>query len=298
MDIDLEQVSAFLRVVETGSFTRAAELLGVSKSSVSRRIAQLEERLGARLLSRTTRKIALTEVGDLYYQKASEALNALDEAGRSVSSLQDEARGHLKITAPADFHTVLASMIPAFTSRYPGISVEVIFSQRILDLVGEGIDIALRAGALQDSSLIARKLSGSQRRLYATPGYLHANGTPAEPSDLESHAFILFRGQGSKERLSLYKGEEKAEVEVTGRISGDGFDFIRQVVLSGLGIGALPSMIAEPVVERGELERVLPEWEGDNTGLYLVYPAGRFVSAKVQVFRDFCVQWFGEPFEL
>ncbi len=296
--LDLQDVTAFLAVVDTGSFTAAARRLGLAKSNVSRRLARLEERLGARLLERTTRRQRLTEVGTRYHAHVTGAVEQLAEAARSVSELQGDPKGHLRVTAPADWNEGMGRIVAEFSARYPEIQIEVELTQRRVDLVAEGFDVALRAGALEDSSLIARSVGQGAAHLYASPTYIEQHGEPRTPQELSEHAHVLFRARDGVMKAKLDGPDgERHEVEVRGPISAQDFGFVRAAVVAGAGIGALPDSIAVNELCDGALRLVLPDYCMGRSSFHLVYPSTRFLSPKVRVFLDFCVEWFEVEFK-
>lgn len=289
--LDLQDVTAFLAVVDTGSFTAAARRLGLAKSNVSRRVARLEQRLGARLLERTTRRQRMTEVGETYHEHVTQAMQQLDEAARSVSEIQGEPRGRLRLTAPADWNETTGRLVAEFSAQYPHIQVEVDLTQRRVDLVAEGFDVALRAGRLEDSSLIARSVGEGATHLYASPAYLERRGQPRSPAELPEHAFVLFRGRQGEARLQLDGPDgEHQELLVSGVISALDFGFVRHALLHGAGIGLLPDSLGAAELDCGRLRLVLPRYSMGSS-FHVVYPSARFLSPKVRVFVDFCGQW-------
>lgn len=289
---DLQDVTAFLAVVDTGSFTAAAERLGLAKSNVSRRVSRLEERLGARLLERTTRRQRLTEVGIRYHALVTGAMDQLAEAARSVSELQGQPRGHLKVTAPTDFNEGLGQLVAEFSARYAEIELEVELTQRRVDLVAEGFDVALRAGKLEDSSLIARTVGDVSWHLYASPDYLARRGQPKSPSQLLEHDCVIFRGRRGEVRWRLEGPDDEHELTIRGVISAQDFGFVRAAVVAGAGVGMLPDTLTPEAVAQGRLMPVLPDYCLGRSSFHLVYPSTRFLSPKVRVFVDFCVAWF------
>jgi len=292
--LDLQDVTAFLAVADTGSFTAAARRLGLAKSNVSRRVARLEQQLGARLLERTTRRLRLTEVGETYHAHVAGAIEQLAEAARSVSQIQGEPRGRLRISAPADFNETMGRLVAEFSARWPHIQIDVDLTQRRVDLVAEGFDLALRAGKLEDSSLIARSVGEGASHLYASPAYLERRGEPLDPAALGQHAFVLFRGRQGELRLAL-DGPDGAreEVLVSGVISALDFGFVRHALLHGAGIGQLPDSLGADDLAAGRLRLVLPRYCLGRAPFHVVYPSTRFLSPKVRVFVDFCVEWVG-----
>lgn len=296
MDIDpnLSEIAAFVAVVEQGSFSAAGRSLGVAKSSVSRRIATLEHKLGARLLQRTSRQLMLTEVGTAYHTRVASALGNLKDAAELVHELQVEPRGHLRITAPVDFGKVLSRLVVAFTGRYPRVTVEISLTQRLVDLVGEGFDVALRAGDLRDSSLVGRRVGDSSPIVVGSPLYLEEHGTPALPAELGEHTFVLFRPSQHRpgcNRLVLHGPGGDQTIDVKGALSSDDFGFLGSAVEQGAGLGLLPTLSILDELETGRLVRVLPSWKGRSAPIHLVYPSRELVPAKTSAFRDFAAQW-------
>jgi DNA-binding transcriptional LysR family regulator len=284
--MDLNRIAVFSRVVEAGSFTSAAAALGVRKSSVSRSVAALETELGIRLLQRTTRKLSLTDAGRAYYERARDALAALEEAQHAASSLGAEPRGVVRVTAPVDLAGGLAVVTSAFVRSHPAVRVEVSLTARFVDLVKEGFDLAVRAGPLTDSSLLARKLGESEHGLFASRAYLDTAGRPRRLSDLTRHECILYRASGATAtwRLSGPRGEE--EVSVRGRLETDEFAFVRASVRAGAGIAFTPVGLLAPLVKNGELERVLPRYALRGAPVHIVWPSRRFEPAAVMLLRE------------
>ncbi len=283
--VDLNRIAVFARVVEAGSFTGAAAVLGLRKSSVSRSVAALEAELGIRLLQRTTRKLSVTDAGRAYYDRARDALAGLDEARQAVSSLGAEPRGLVRVTAPVDIAGDLAAVTTAFLHAHPDVRIEMLLTARYVDLVKEGFDLAVRAGALTDSSLLARKLGDADLGLFASPAYLEAAGRPRRLAELARHECVLYRAGGAAAtwRLSSPRGEE--QVSVHGRVDTDEFAFVRTMLLAGFGIGLAPVPLLGPLVETGELERVLPRHAYRSSPVHLVWPSRRFEPAAVALFR-------------
>jgi DNA-binding transcriptional LysR family regulator len=284
--MDLNRITVFVRVVEAGSFTAAAAALGLRKSSVSRSVAALEGDFGIRLLQRTTRKLSLTDAGRAYYDRARDALTGLDEAEQAVSSLGAEPRGLVRVTASIEIAGALATVTTAFLRAHPRVRIETSLTARYVDLVKEGFDLAVRAGPLGDSSLLARKLVEAESGLFASPAYLAAAGRPRRLADLARHECVLYRAgsAAAKWRLSGPRGEE--EVPVRGQIDTDEFAFVRAVVLAGFGIALVPVPMLGALVEKGEVERVLPQYAVRSSPAHLVWPSRRFEPAAVRLFRE------------
>lgn len=287
--MDLNRVAAFVRVVHDGSFTAAGRALGVPKSSVSRSVAQLEADLGIRLLHRTTRRLHLTDAGAAFYERAARALGALDEAAAAASDAQAELRGVVRVTAPVDMGVwALAPIVARFARSHPQIHVEVSLTGRLVDLVGEGFDLAVRAGPMRDSSLVARRVGELRSVVYASAAYLERRGEPKELADLASHECVLFRPAGGKATWQLSRADgTTASVDVTGAVGSDDMSFIRKAVLAGCGLGVLPTFLCAPAVRSGKLVHVLRDWSLTGAVLHIAYPSARFVPQRVAVLRDY-----------
>jgi DNA-binding transcriptional LysR family regulator len=282
--VDLDAIAVFVRVVESGSFSAAAHRLGMPKATVSAKVARLEKRLGLSLLQRTTRKLRMTEAGEDYYRHCAEAIRAVELAEAALQSTSGKPSGVLKVTAPVDLgHILLPRIVHAYAARYPEVAVELLVTNRVVDLVGEGIDLAIRpAQALQDSSLIAQRFYEMGFNLWASPHYLQRLGTPSHPRDLEKATFVGFRAQGS---VLLTNGKSDIEVATTGRIRADDFETIKALLLLGEGIAWLPYFLAEEAAAAGALVPVLPQWRPkERVGLYFVYVGRKYGLPKVQAF--------------
>jgi len=297
--MDLNRVAAFARVVQDGSFTAAARALGVPTSSVSRSVAQREEELGARLLHRTTRKLHLTEAGSAFYERVSRALVDIDEATSVASDTQAEPRGTVRVTAPLDVGVwALAGIVSRFVKKHPLIRIEVSLSSRVADMVAEGFDLAVRAGTVQDGSLVARKVGSVDLGLYASARWIAKNGRPNAPADLEELPCILFRATSGRATWALEtEAGERASVDVHGAIGSDDLSFVKKAALAGAGIGLIPQFLCAREVERGKLARVLPDWSLPGAKLSIVYPSARYVPARVAVVRDHLVSELSAVFQ-
>ncbi|MBX3225704.1 MAG: LysR family transcriptional regulator [Labilithrix sp.] len=286
--MDLNRITAFVRVVEEGSFTKAAAVLDLPKSSVSRSVALLEEDLGAKLLQRSSRKVTLTEIGTAYYARVGRALVAIEEANTATADERVVPRGTIRVAVPpSDAGTDLfMPLIARFVAQHPHIHVEVSVSARHVDIAGEGFDFAIRAGFVRDPSLIARKITTTSFALYASPSYLAARGTPRSLGDLRAHDCILFHGERRRVKWTLTNGERTESVDVTGRLNVDALAEVRSAARAGAGIGVLVPPIVSDELETGELVRVLPEWYGPPMPLSIVYPSARFVPHRVALLRD------------
>ncbi len=286
--MDLNRVAIFARVVEHGSFTAAAKSLGLPKSSVSRSVTRLEDDLGVRLLRRTTRQLSVTDAGREYFQRARTALDGLDEAANAVSDREREPQGVVRLTAPVDIGvSVLSDILPRFTAAYPKIHVELSLSARVVDLVEEGFDLAVRAGRLRDSSLVARKLAESPGGLFASPEYLKRKKKPRKLKDLASHDCVLFRAHGGRATWELLGPHGVETVDVGGTVSGDDMMFVQEAVRYGLGIGVLPTFLSGCVARESGFVRVLPDYASQPSTIHLVSPSARQVPVRVALLRDF-----------
>ena len=291
---------AFARVVEAKTFTAAADRLGWSKSVVSRRIADLEDRLGVRLLNRSTRRLSLTEPGRSYYERCTSILNQIEETEAAVSSLNLEPRGQLRVNAPLSFTLRhLSCQLAEFLRRYPDVSIDLVLNDRMVDLIDEGYDVAVRIGVLQDSALIARRLAPLRRIFCASPAYLRTQGTPATPDDLSGQDVHLYSNSPQPDLVRMRRKDDGtfAPVRLSGRLRANNGDVLTQVAADGLGIVLSPTFLVSQEITSGRLVPVLTEFEIEDQGaVHAVYPHNRHLSAKVRAFVDFLAQQFGpEP---
>lgn len=293
-DSDLEDVGVFVQVVRSGSFTRAGGVLGLPKSTVSRRVAVLEDRLGVRLLERTTRRLSLTELGRSYFERVATHVDDLRAAGRALQELDSQPRGVLRVTAPPDAH--MTTMIAKYQRRFPEVRVVLNATAHRIDLVAEGYDLALRAGDLPDSSLVARRLFTSHLALFASPGYLVEHGNPVRVAELAQHACLAFGTRFVRTTWTLQRDGQQEQVAVQGPLACNDFGVIRVAAQEGLGIALLPELVGAAPMLRGELIRVLPEYRGPGGPVHAVYPSGRMVTPKVRSFVDFAQAEFREAF--
>lgn len=284
--MDFNETAVFVKVVQAGSFSAAARQLSLPVSTVSTRIARLERRLGVTLLQRTTRRLSLTELGDLYYRHAASGLSYLLEAETAVLASMGEPRGRLRVTAPADFgNSILVCLLERLREAYPQIAVDLLLTDSYLDLVAEGIDVAIRTGELEDSSLIAKRVGIACWTLFASPEYLKAAPPLASPHDLHKHRCLQFTSFGKKQ-WTLSSGKKNVTVPMEGNLIVNDLGIIRLMALNGQGIGLLPSYICQDDIQAGKLVRVLPKWRYRADPIHLVYPQQRFVSAKLRAFLD------------
>ncbi|TKB48338.1 LysR family transcriptional regulator [Ferrimonas sediminicola] len=288
----LEAMRTFIAVVNEGGFTRAAERLGHSPQLVSKYVSQLEQRLGTRLLNRTTRRVSLTEAGAGYYQRAQQVLAEIEEMESQLGELQHSPRGQLRISAPVSFASRhLPRLLSDFRKAYPQVLVDLHLNDRRVDIVEEGFDIALRIGQLKDSSLIARKIAPIQLVLVASPGYLAEHGTPANLEELARHQFLKY--SYSDDHLLLGK-RSAALVQAHGITCNNG-DVLVEAAVEGAGIALQPTFIAGPAIADGRLVPLLADQLPEPLGLYAVYAHRQLLASKVRCFIDFIDGYFGSP---
>ena len=291
--MDLNEVVVFAKVVEAGSFVGAARELSMPKSTVSRKVSELEERLGARLLQRTTRQLSLTDAGRAYYRHAARVLVELDEAERAVSRMQEVPRGLLRVTTPINM-AYLGGLFTTFLDAFPEVTLEMVCTQRIVDLVEEGFDVSLRVGKLADSSLIARYLGSEKSHLVASPRFLAKHAAPNSPGDLVGMPVLVFSALPEPTTWYLVRGDERAKVSVAPRFMVNDFDLVYRAALDGTGIALLPSHHANDDLREGRLVRLLPEWYTPLLQFHAVYPSTRHLAPKVKAFVEHLQDRFAE----
>lgn len=293
----LEQLKILVKVVQAGSFTRAAELLGTQKSYVSRVLAQLESDLGVQLLERTTRTLSVTETGREVFERAVGILAAVEDTAQLVQHTQGEPRGLLRLTCGVEFGMLaVGHWIDEYLATHPQVNIDVEYTARVLDLVHEGFDLAIRLGPITESRLVARPLGQIDYALFACPLYLAAAGTPQDPDQLRQHAQVMFTGGAMRRgwQLSPEGGTERDAVKIDGavRLRANNSYAVRDALLRSLGIGPLPLLIAADSVASGRLVPVLPGWRPPPVAVHAVYPSSRYLSPKVRAFVDLAVQRF------
>lgn len=295
--MDYNHVATFVRVVRAGSFTAAAKELRLPKSSVSRNVAHLEKALGVRLLQRTTRKLILTDVGRAYFESVSGSIETLEDAETAARDRDTTPSGRVRLTIPPD--TWLAALLAEFTLKHPAIQLDVVVTGRRVDLLNEGFDLAVRAGALESSDLVARRLPPVDSIVVASSEYLKARGRPRTVQELSQHDWILFRAVDGRARLTLNgPGGDSSTVEVTGRLTSDDLVFCRTAAELGAGLTLLPVPLLGASSMGGgsqkpRLEQVLPEWGQPGAQLSVVVPSSRYLPTRVAVLRDFLVDRLG-----
>jgi len=280
-------MQAFVRVVEAGSFVRAAERLGWSTSSLSRLVADLEEHLGARLLNRTTRRLSLTESGQAFYERSVQILNDLEEAEAIAGQAVASPRGTIRLTCSYNIATrLLASAIASFVARYPQVRFDVTVSDRIVDLVEEGFDLAVRVGRVGGEQLVARRLGETVLVLCAAPAYLARRGTPAKPEDLGGHETLTYAYAPSRTIQLVDADGVEHEIRAGGALHANSGDMLVAAATAGLGIVYEPDFMVGPELQAGRLVRLLPRFEGRRVEIWAVYPSRRHLSVKVRLFVE------------
>ncbi len=290
----LGDLDIFARVVATGSMSQAARDLGLSPPVVSKRIRRLEERLGSRLLQRTTRQIALTEAGKGFHERVLAILSSVEEAENWVSQRAQQARGPLRVSAPTTFGRLhVAPHLVRFLERYPDISLDLTLSDSFVDVVGDGYDVAIRIADLADTSLVARKLAPNHRVLCASPGYLERHGTPQTLADLAHHRLLVHNADSWR----LEGPEGPVTVPVASAVATNSSEVIREAVIAGLGIALRSTWDVGPELRSGQLSIVLPAYRASRrVGIFAVYPSRRHLPVRTRVFIDFLLELYGvEP---
>lgn len=288
--MDLRHLAAFVKVVQTGSFTRAAELLDTQKAQLSRTVAALERELGVRLLERSTRSVRTTEIGRAVFERASGILEAGEELVDFTRQLRAEPQGRLRLTCPEEFgHAVASGWVASFMARHPKVMIEADYTSRLIDLVHEGFDLAIRVGRLEASRLAARPLGALQYGLFAAPAYLRRRGAPAHPGELGEHALLMFVTASQRSQWTLQRGDERHMVSGPAALRSTSSFLLRDAALAGLGIARLPLIVLRPQ-ERALLRPVLAEWHLPPTPVQAVFPSNRLLAPNVRSFIDHAVE--------
>jgi DNA-binding transcriptional LysR family regulator len=292
--LDLLDVGLFMRAAALANLSAAAREFGLSPAVASARIAGLERMLGARLLHRTTRRVSITQEGEIFAAHARELLDAAEAARASVGQAREHPHGRLRVTMPSSLgRQHISPLIPAFLRAYPGVSVDLRMTDQIVDLIDEGIDLAIRIGALKDSTLVAKKLASNRRVLCASPAYLAAHGTPRHPADLAGHECVILADQRD---WSFVTPTGVIDVRVSGRLVTDNGEVIRDALAAGVGIGLKSTWSVAPLIASGELVTVLDDYPlAQTVAIWAVYPSRAFVPPKTLAFIDFLAAQFGEP---
>lgn len=292
---ELESLRLFVEVVDSGGFNRAAHRLGVSKSVVSRRIAQMESALGVRLLSRTTRGISLTDAGAEFKARAERILSDYDEAREAVALRGGEVVGLLRLAAPLSFGVRhVAPVLADLAARHPRLELDVSYSDRLVDIIGERFDAAIRIGTMEDSALVARRIAPVRAVVVASPDYLERHGRPATPADLAGHACLLYTGSRQAD-WPFRSGKRLVSVRPQGRLRSDSGEAIVQWALAGQGVAMVPTFLVPDEIAGGALVPLLLDFPSPEFGVYVVRPPGSYVPGKVRVLIDTLVERFSGP---
>lgn len=288
----LDDVSVFVKVVDSGSFTDAAEQLELSRSVISKYVSRLEQRLGVRLLHRTTRRLSLTEAGQLFYQHSKAGLAQLDQAMELVSGLSEQPTGTIRLNVPMSFGVLhIAPLLAEFMGRYPQVQVDMHLDDRIVDMVDAGYDLSIRVASLADSSLVARKLAEVKHAVVAAPGYLRQEGEPQLPEELINHNVLLYRYQESASEWTFDQADgRRVSVSVSGTLRINNSLAIREAVLAGSGIARMPLFVVQDDIQAGRLVALFEDSELLELGAWAVYPDRESLPAKVRVLVDYLAE--------
>ncbi len=288
-------MTVFTEVVDRGGFTAAAERLGLSRAAASKQVMQLEDRLGTRLLNRTTRRVSLTETGRIYYERCKAILADVEEAEACAGESTATPRGRLSVNAPMSFGVLhLGPVVAAYCDRYPEVQVVLDLNDRFVDVVAEGFDVVIRIAQLEDSSLIARRIAPCRRVLCAAPRYLETHGVPKVPQDLALHRCLRYTNLPSGDTWTLDGPNGVESVRVNGPVCANNGEILSLSAVRGLGIALEPTFIVGPYLRDGTLRVVLPEYRPPEVAIFAVYPSRRFLTAKVRSFVDFLSDHFGD----
>lgn len=290
-------LQVFRQVAELKSFAEAGRRLSLSAAAISKNIAELEAHVGARLINRTTRRMALTEEGRLYLEHVTRGLDAFAEADQALRPIRQEPGGVLRVSAPMTVTLIcLSAAIPRFLSRYPALTLDLHLDDRRVDLIREGYDLAIRGSdRLEDSSLIAKRLAVMPHVLCAAPAYFAAHGKPTAPSDLKSHSFIRFSLSGHADFWEFSKDGRSERISVDARYSVTSSLAVRDALREGFGLSLIPAPYVADDLRDGRLEAALEDWRTVETTLYAIYPSRQHLAPKIRVFLDFLVEEFARP---
>ncbi|MCG9696402.1 LysR family transcriptional regulator [Shewanella sp. Isolate11] len=290
----LDTMRAFTAVVQEGAFAKAAEKLGISPQLVSKYVSQLEEQLKVRLLNRTTRRVNVTEAGLAYFERCQQVLIDIEEMDNALTDLSDNASGTLKISAPMSFAIGhLPDALTAFQQQYPEVKLHITLTDKKVDLLEDGVDVALRIGRLASSSLVAKKLAPIKLVICASPSYLQQHGTPETPQDLIEHNFLHFQYSDLNYVFSRF-GEQFSALKVPSDFSCNNGDMIVAAAIKGRGIALQPTFLVCEALKNGQLQTLMPHYTPEPLGLYGVYAHRKFLASKVRCFINFLSQYFGD----
>lgn len=295
--MDFNEVAIFIQVVQEGSFSQAARKLGMPNSTVSAKVSSLEKRLGVTLIQRTTRKLNITPAGVTYFKRCIQGMEEIKAAEAEIANAQGEPQGLLRLTAPSELgSSILPSIISQYSKKYPKAKVELLLTDRRVDLLSENVDLAIRAGELKDSSLIAKRVGTIYFAPFASPKYLKSKGTPLHPKELRNHSCLQFTPIGVDEwKMTGPKGS--LNVTVPGKILINDMLALKKMAMSDDGITFLPTYFCYHEVQSGKLVRILPEWRSHLTPIHFVYPAQRFVTPKLSAFIALAADIVKKSFE-
>ena len=292
----LNEMLVFNKVVVSKSFTAAAKKLGTTKSTISRRISSLEERLGAQLLTRTTRQLQLTDAGSVLYEQSARLLSELEEVEELITTMNATPRGHLRIAVPVVLgNNFLGPLLIKYQDMFPLVTVTCRLTDKHLDLIEEGFDLSIQIGALSDSTLISRKLGNTRPRLCATEKYLSKYGTPKNPSELQEHQCMVFGSSGRTSSWTLKGSSGEMRISIQPSFSCNNFMFLREAVLGSRGIALLPEFICADDINQGKLKSVLDNFVPATGAVYVVYPSKRYLPARTRAFIDLLVERCSPP---
>lgn len=297
MEIDLNEVFVFIKVIQEGSFSLAAKKLGMPNSTVSAKVSSLEKRLGVTLIQRTTRKLSITEPGKAYFKRCMQGLEEIESAESELANVQGEPQGLLRITGPVELgSSILPEILAEFSNKFPKVRTEVILTDRRVDLLSESVDLAIRAGDLKDSTLIAKRLGSAYFVPVASPKYLKAKGTPTHPRDLKNHQCLVYTPLGVDEwKLTSSKGG--FNVPLPGRIIANDLKMLRVLVMKGEGIALMPTHLVYTDCQAGKLVRILPDWKTQTAPVHFVYPAQKYVTPKLSAFMNLATGFLKKLFD-
>jgi DNA-binding transcriptional LysR family regulator len=292
----IQQMSSFVAVVEAGSFVGAGDATGLSKAAVSRHVGDLEKRLAVRLLHRTTRRLSLTEEGRMFFERAKELLESIDEAESQLTLRAGEARGVIRVNAPLTFGALhLAPLWGPFADANPKVSLEITLSDRLVDVVDEGYDLAIRITTIPESTLVTRKLASTRMVLCASPEYLKRHGTPVHPHDVAQHAVISYTYWSTRDVWHFTGPDGPVDIRISSRIHTNNGDTCRRAALAHHGLILQPDFIVGEDLRKGDLQEILPAYRSTEVGIYAVYPSRKNLALKTRRLIDFLVEGFRAP---
>lgn len=293
MDL-FQAMKVFAKVAEAGSLSGAARTLDISNPSVTRHISDLESYLNARLFNRSTRRLSLTETGAAYLERCKQLLADLEEATLAASMSAAHPTGTLRITAPVSFAVnYLGSALSDYAQRYPQVTLDVTLSDRVVDLVEEGYDLAIRISRIQDSSLVARQIGSAHQLVCAAPSYLKKHGTPREPKELAHHVCLNYSYLNTRGEWQLFRNGKMHAVRVKGALQANNGDLLREAAIAGMGVIVQPSFIVGDAIREKKLVTILRDYRPQDSSIYAVYPSRQHLSAKVRTFVDYLAERFG-----